>query len=123
MENRNKERYLHFIFESNTSVYLKENAILDIVKNYPYFEIDGNNQASFSEQLQEFINNNQTVQKIFIIINTNNINMDNQKILSAMLKDKSYQTLSLPDSCKIIVIGNKDNMDKELFGLLVAVDV
>ena len=123
MENRNKERYLHFIFECKTPVYLKENAILDIAKNYPYFEIDGNNQASFSEQLQEFINNNQTVQKTFIIINTNNINMDNQKILSYMVKDKSYQTVSLPDNCKIIVTGNKDSMDKELFGLLVAVDV
>ena len=123
MENRNKERYLHFIFESNTSVYLKENAILDIVKNYPYFEINGDNQSSFIESLQFFINNNNNAQKTFIIINTNNINMDNQKILSYMVKDKSYQTLSLPDSCKIIVIGNKDNMDKELFGLLVAVDV
>ncbi len=123
MENRNKERYLYFIFESNTSVYLKEKAILDIVKNYPYFEIDGNNQASFSEQLQEFINNNQSVQKIFIIIDTDNIKKNNQKKLSCMVKDKSYQTVSLPDNCKFIVTGNKDNMDKELFGLLVAIDV
>ncbi len=123
MENRNKERYLHFIFESNTPVYLKENAILDIVKSYSYFEINGDNQSSFIESLQFFINDNNNAQKTFIIINTNNINMDNQKILSYMVKDKSYQTLSLPDSCKIIVIGNKDNMDKELFGLLVTVDV
>ena len=123
MENRNKERYLHFIFESNTPVYLKENAILDIVKSYPYFEINGDNQSSFIESLQFFINDNNNAQKTFIIINTNNINMDNQKILFYMVKDKSYQTLSLPDSCKIIVIGNKDNMDKELFGLLVAIDV
>ena len=49
--------------------------------------------------------------------------MDNQKILSYMVKDKSYQTVSLPDNCKIIVTGNRDSMDKELFGLLVAVDV
>ena len=119
----NKDRYLHFIFESNTPVYLKEYAILDIVKNYPYFEITGNNQASFSEQLQNFINNNYSVQKMFININTNDINMDNQKILSYMVKDKSYQTISLPDNCKIIVTGNKDNINKELFGLLVAVDV
>ena len=123
MENRNKERYLHFIFESNTPVYLKENAILDIVKSYPYFEINGDNQSSFIESLQFFINDNNNAQKTFIIINTNNINMDNQKILSYMVKDKSYQTLSLQDNCKIIVIGNKDNMDKELFGLLVTVDV
>lgn len=123
MENKNKERYLHFIFESNTPVYLKENAILDIVKNYSYFEIDGNNQTSFSEQLQEFINNNYNIQKMFIVINTNNISMDNQKMLSYMVKDKSYQTISLPDNCKIIVTGNMDSMDKELFGLLVAVDV
>lgn len=123
METRNKERYLHFIFESNIPVYLKENAILDIVKNYPYFEISGNNQASFSEQLRDFINNNQSVKKTFIIINTNDISMDNQKMLSYMVKDKSYQTVSLTSNCKIIVTGNKDSMNKELFGLLVAIDV
>lgn len=123
MENRNKERYLYFIFENNNSVYLKDNTILDIVKSYPYFEINGNNQITFVEQLQNFINDNDNAQKKFIIINTDNINMDNQKLLSYMVKDKTYQTLSLPNSCKIIVIGNKDNMDKELFGLLVTVDV
>lgn len=123
MENRNKERYLYFIFENNNPVYLKENAILDIVKSYPYFEINDNNQLSFIESLQNFINENNNAQKPFIIINTDNIDMNNQKVLSAMVKDKVYQTLSLPDSCKIIVIGDKNNMDKELFGLLVAVDV
>lgn len=122
MENRNKERYIYFIFESNIPVYIKETAILDVVKDYPYFEINGDNQASFSEQLQSFINDNHMVQKMFIIINTNNINMDRQKILSYMVKDKSYQTVSLPDNCKIIVTGNQDSMDKELFGLLVVVD-
>ena len=123
MENRNKERYLYFIFENNNPVYLKENAILDIVKNYPYFEINGNNQLSFVGSLQNFINKNNNAQKTFIIINTDNIDINNQKVLSAMVKDNSYQTLSLPDSCKIIVIGDKNNMDKELFGLLVVVDV
>ena len=73
--------------------------------------------------LQKFVNDNKNAQKKFIIINTDNINMSNQKMLSYMVKDKSYQAISLPESCKIIVIGNKDNMDKELFGLLVAVDV
>lgn len=123
MENRNKERYLYFIFEKNNPVYLRENVILDIVKNYPYFEINSNNQISFIESLQKFINDNNSVQKKFIIINIDNINMDNQKMLSYMVKDKSYQTVSLPDSCKIIVTGNKDSIDKELFGLLVAIDV
>lgn len=123
MEDRNKERYLYFIFENNNPVYLKENAILEIIKNYSYFEINGNNQTSFIESLQKFVNDNKNAQKKFIIINTDNINMSNQKMLSYMVKDKSYQAISLPESCKIIVIGNKDNMDKELFGLLVAVDV
>jgi hypothetical protein len=123
MENRNKERYIYFIVENNSPIYLKENAFLDIVKNYPYFEINGDNQISFIEPLKKFVDNNDSVQKKFIIINTDNINMDNQKVLSYMVKDKSYQTLSLPDSVKIIVTGNKDNMNKELFGLLVAVDV
>lgn len=122
MENRSKERYFHFIFENNNPVYLKEKTILDIVKDNPYFEITGNNQMSFVESLQNFINNN-IAKKIFIIINTDNINIDNQKMISYMVKDKSYQTVSLPDRCKIIVTGNKDNMNKELFGLLVAIDV
>lgn len=123
MEYRNKERYLHFIFENNNPVYLKENAILDIVKDFPYFEINSNNQISFIESLKKFINDNNHVQKKFIIINTDNINIDNQRKLSYMVKDKSYQTVSLPDSCKIIVTGSKDNIVKELFGLLVAIDV
>ncbi len=117
----NKDRYLHFIFDSNVPVYLKENVILDIINNYPHFRINGNIQTSFSEQLQDFINSNQTVKKMFIIINIDNINVDNQKILSYMVKDKYYQTVSLPDNCKIIVTGNKDSMDKELFGLLTVI--
>lgn len=123
MENRNKDRYLHFIFENNNPVYLKEEIILDIIKDYPYFKITDNNQMSFSGTLQKFINNNNSAKKIFIIINADNINVDNQKIISYMVKDKSYQTVSLPDSCKIIVTGNKDSINKELFGLLVVIDV
>ena len=123
MENRTKERYFYFIFENNNPVYLKEKTILDIVKDNPYFEINSNNQILFIESLKKFINDNNHVQKKFIIINTDNINMDNQRKLSYMVKDKSYQTVSLPDSCKIIVTGSKDNIVKELFGLLVAIDV
>lgn len=40
-----------------------------------------------------------------------------------MIKDKSYQALSLSDNCKIIVTGDKNNMNKELLGLLVVIDV
>ena len=123
MENKNKERYLYFIFEKGIPVYLKETAVLDVVKKYPYFEIDSNNQKSFVISLQKFIDDNQSARKKFIIIDTNNISVDNQKMLACMIKDKSYQTLSLPDSCKIIVVGNKDNINKELLGLLVVVDV
>lgn len=123
MENRNRERYLHFIFENNNPVYLKEMGILDTVKKYPYFEINSNNQISFALSMQKFINDNHSAQKIFVIIDTTNINEDNQKVLSCMVKDKAYQTVSLPDNCKIIVTGNKDSMNKELFGLLVVIDV
>lgn len=123
MENKNKERYLYFIFKNNNPIYLKENAILDIIKDYSYFEINDNNQSSFIESLKEFINNKNNTQKKFIIINTDKINMDNQKKLFYMVKDKSYQTISIPDDYKIIVVGNKDNMNKELFGLLVVADV
>lgn len=123
MENKNKERYLYFIFKNNNPIYLKENAILDIIKDYSYFEINDNNQSSFIESLKEFINNKNNTQKKFIIINTDKINMDNQKKLFYMVKDKSYQTISIPDDYKIIVVGNKDNMNKELFSLLVVADV
>lgn len=123
MENRNGERYLHFIFENNNPVYLKNNNILDIVKNYPYFEINANNQASFIETLNVFLNDNYMAKKIFIIIDTNNIDLSNQRIISCMIKDKSYQALSLSDNCKIIVTGDKNNMNKELLGLLVVIDV
>ncbi len=84
MENRNGERYLHFIFENNNPVYLKNNNILDIVKNYPYFEINANNQASFIETLNVFLNDNYMAKKIFIIIDTNNI-----KIPSLLRRDYS----------------------------------
>lgn len=123
MENRDGERYLHFIFENNNPVYLKNNNILDIVKNYPYFEINANNQASFIETLNVFLNDNYMAKKIFIIIDTNNIDLSNQRIISCMIKDKSYQALSLSDNCKIIVTGDKNNMNKELLGLLVVIDV
>lgn len=123
MENKNKERYLYFIFKNNNPIYLKENAILDIIKDYSYFEINDNNQSSFIESLKEFINNKNNTQKKFIIINTDKINVDNQKKLFYMVKDKSYQTISIPDDYKIIVVGNKDNMNKELFSLLVVADV
>lgn len=123
MENRNQERYLHFIFESNNPIYLKEKAVLDTINNYPYFEVNGNNQTSFIESLNKFINDNISASKMFLIINTDNISIDNQKMLSYMVKDKSYQTLNLPDNCKIIVTGNKDSINKQLFGLLVVIDV
>ena len=122
MESKNEKRYIHFIVENNSPVYLKEKAILDIIKKYPNFEINRNNQLTFSDSLQAFINNNSDVQRMFIIINTTNIDVAIQKKLSYMIKDKSYQTISLPNNSKIVVTGNKDNIDKELLGLLVVID-
>lgn len=122
MESKNEKRYIRFIVENNSPVYLKEKAILDIIKKYPNFEINSNNQLTFSDSLQAFINNNSDVQRMFIIINTTNIDVAIQKKLSYMIKDKSYQTISLPNNSKIVVTGNKDNIDKELLGLLVVID-
>lgn len=122
MESKNEKRYIHFIVENNSPVYLKEKAILDIIKKYPNFEINSNNQLTFSDSLQAFINNNSDVQRMFIIINTTNIDVAIQKKLSYMIKDKSYQTISLLNNSKIVVTGNKDNIDKELLGLLVVID-
>lgn len=122
MESKNEKRYIHFIVENNSPVYLKEKTILDIIKKYPNFEINSNNQLTFSDSLQAFINNYSDVQRMFIIINTTNIDVAIQKKLSYMIKDKSYQTISLPNNSKIVVTGNKDNIDKELLGLLVVID-
>ncbi len=123
MENRNEERYLYYIFKSNAPVYLKEKSILDTVKNYPYFEINGNNQNSFFEPLKDFIYKNIGDEKSYIILNVENISKKNQKALTSLVKDKSYQTLSLSESYKIIVVGNEDKIAKELFGLLVVANV
>ena len=122
MESKNEKRYIHFIVENNSPVYLKEKAILDIIKKYPNFEINSNNRLTFSDSLQAFINNNSDVQRMFIIINTTNIDVAIQKKLSYMIKDKSYQTISLTNYSTIVVTGNEDNIDKELLGLLVVID-
>lgn len=123
MENNNVDRYLYFLFESMNPVYLKEKALLNIVKKYPSFEIDNNNQDDFIDSLTKFVNENRKTTRMFIIINADDINISNQRILSYMVKDHTYQTLSLPRNAKIIVVGNKNNINKELFALLVAADV
>lgn len=120
MENKITKGETYALFISDSPLYIEEHRLLNIVKNYPYFEINGNNQISFVESLKKFLNDNNHVQKTFIIINSDNINMDNQRKLSYMVKDKTYQNLYIPVSCKIIVIGNKEKMNKELLGLLSA---
>ena len=123
MEDNNLNGHYYSIFESDTAAYIETSTIIKQIKNFPYFEINNNNQMSFYEDLKTFVKHASDSKKFFIIININNISMDNQKRLSYMVKDKTYQTLSLPDNCKIIVTGNKDSIDKELFGLLVIIDV
>ncbi len=113
------KRYFSYIFESRNPIYIEEKSILDIVKNYPYFEIDSSNQSTFVEELNKFINKDNS----FIIIDTDNIDNNNQIKLSCMVKDRTYQTINIPYNVKIIVTGNKDNINKELFGLLGVVDV
>ena len=123
MENNNADRYLHFLFETINPVYLKEKALLNVVRKYPSFEINGDNQTDFIDLLTNFVNENRNTKRMFIIINADDINISNQRILSYMVKDKTYQTLSLPRNTKIIVVGNKNNINKELFALLGIVDV
>jgi hypothetical protein len=123
MENNNADRYLHFLFETINPVYLKEKALLNVVRKYPSFEINGDNQTDFIDLLTNFVNENRNTKRMFIIINADDINISNQRILSYMVKDKAYQTLSLPRNTKIIVVGNKNNINKELFALLGIVDV
>lgn len=120
MENK---RYTYFIFESDKPVYLKKENLLDIIKKFPYFEITYSNVTTFKEALKEFLNKTTNLEKKYILINTNNITEENQKQLYYLIKDKSYETLIIPDNIKIIVTGNKDNLNKELLSLLVVIDV
>lgn len=120
MANRDSDRYVHFLFDNTNAVYLKEKEILKIVEKYPYFSIDANNVTSFYDSLKDYIN--ESHEKYFIIINTDNISTENQKVLASFIKDKSYQALELPETSKIIVTGNKNKIDNELLGLLIVVD-
>lgn len=112
----------YIIFESKSPVYLKDESYLEKLKNYPYFEINADNSCPSNELayelLKEFILNNESAQIVFIIINTNNITQENQKKLSYMVKDGTWQNISFTDNCKVIVLGNTDEMNNQLLGLL-----
>lgn len=122
MENIN-ERYLYFLLESNKPVYVKEPWVLDIVRKYPHFEINNQNQEMFVDDLSSFIRNNKNAKKVFIVIDTTEMTDDVQKRLSCLVKDNSYQAVNLTDNYKIVVTGKSNNINKELLGLLVLVDV
>ena len=113
MENIN-ERYLYFLLESNKPVYVKEPWVLDIVRNYPHFEINNQNQEMFVDDLSSFIRNNTNVKKVFIVIDTTEMTDDVQKRLSCLVKDNSYQAVNLTDNYKIVVTGKSNNINKEL---------
>ena len=108
-------------FECKTPVHLKDERDLEKLKNYPYFEINADNRCPSNalafESLQEFILNNKSAQIVFIIINTNNITQENQKKLSYMVKDRTWLHFSFTDNCKVIVLGNTDEMNNQLLGL------
>ena len=123
MENKNAQRYLYFLFRSKSAVFLKETRILNAFNDYPKYEINSSNQNSFIDDVEEFINNNKDANKSFIVVNIPNITIDNQKKICSMAKDRICLTTPLPDNCKIVVIGNIDEIDKELLGLLVEIDV
>ena len=122
MENIN-ERYLYFLLESSKPVYVKEPWVLDIVRKYPHFEINNQNQETFVDDLSSFMHNNGNVKKAFVIIDTTEMNDDMQKRISCLVKDNAYQTLKIFDNCKIIATGKSNNINKDLLGLLVLVDV
>lgn len=126
MENRNinsSEGYMFFFFESTSPLYLDKRSLLDIIKDFPNFEINNKNCEEFYDSLESFIDKYNNVKKTFLVIDTNDIDLSVQSRLVALVKARTYKTLDLPQNCKIIVIGNPNNMNKELFGLLVAVDV
>ena len=115
----------YIFFESKTPLYLKDERYLEKLKNYPYFEINADNRCpsneSAYESLKEFILNNANAQIAFIIINTNDITQENQKKLSYMVKDRTWQITSFTDNCKVIVLGNTDEMNNQLHCLLLYV--
>ena len=113
----------YIIFESKSPVYLKDESYLEKLKNYPYFEINADNRCPSNklayESLEEFVLNNASAQIVFIIINTNNITQENQKKLSYLVKDGTWQNINFTDNCKVIVLGNREEMNNQLLGLLV----
>ncbi len=118
MKNKIVDGYMYAFFENNSPLYLGKNGLLDIVKSVPNFEINSTNCEEFYDSLELFINNNSDYIRTFLIINTDNIDLSIQNKLVGLVKDRTYKTLDLPNNCKVIVIGNPDNMNKELFGLL-----
>ena len=50
----NKERYLYYIFENKSPVYLKREGILEVIKDFPCFEINEGNQDSFIDATSIF---------------------------------------------------------------------
>ena len=115
------KRREYTIFESKFPVYLNDESYLEKLKNYPCFEINADNKSPSNElayeSLKEFILNNASTQIAFIIINTNNITQENQKKLSYMVKDRTWQHFSFTDNCKVIVLGNTDEMNNQLLSL------
>jgi len=50
MENKLTKGEIYYLFISNSPLYIEDDRLLNIVKIYPYFEINGNNQMSFVER-------------------------------------------------------------------------
>ena len=123
MENKKTKRYLYFLFEDEGPVYLKEKALLDVLEKYPCFEINGDNCSAFIDDLNLFLDGNYKSKRKFIIIDTEKISIEEQNRLCSIVKDKSYQATFLPDNCKVVVLGKREKMDKELLSLLVVIDV
>jgi hypothetical protein len=132
MIDKKVERYAHLLVKNNSSIYVEEPEIIEAIKGYPCFEISGNcsqeelegkyNPDYVLPSWYDYLEKNQKNSKVFLIINIINTSIENQKRFIGIIKDRSYQTLLIPDNCKIIVVGNeKTIIDKELRGLLVVI--
>lgn len=117
MEDKISSSYKYAFFESISPLYLDKLSLLDIVKMAPNFEINDNNEDLYGS-LELFFNKYRDLPRIFVIIYTDNIDLAVQGRLVGFVKDRNYRSLKVPSNCKIIVVGNHNDMNRELFGLL-----
>ncbi len=133
MEDNINERFLYHLVCNYKPVFVSQVNVFELLEKHCYFKIKGDIDNSSLEgtykdefiypEWYQYVNNNCYNRRIvFLIIDMNNVSINEQKRFISLVKDRSYQSLTIPDNCKIVVISdNKDNVDKELFSNLLVI--